>query len=47
MEATIEDPESTAEPQPDAPDTGKGLPAAVWVPAIIVILAAFMWVFRQ
>lgn len=45
MEAAIEYPENTATPKPDAPDPGRGISAAVWVPAVITILAAFMWVF--
>lgn len=43
----IEDPENTAAPEPKASEQGKGIPAAVWVPGVIAILAAFMWIFQQ
>jgi len=44
-EADIETPSDPMAERPDAVDSASGLPAAVWVPAVIVILGLLMWVF--
>lgn len=37
----------TAGPESDVPASNAGLPAGIWVPGVIVILAALMWVFYR
>jgi hypothetical protein len=43
----METPPSSSDPGQPPPDTTTGLPAAVWVLGVIVILGLFMWIFRS